>query len=407
MNAHSLPETPPLSERELNHANRRLPDPEQGGAHALPTADLDQNGLKWVEAKTSLYPYDTGWKGRRRRVLGGGGFRSHCYHVMSRTCGGAVHFDAVEKEALRKILLRLAEFSGVRVLTYCVMKNHFHVLAEVPEQNSWVGRFSGSEGEQRLMRHLRILYSKSYVDQLKSELADWRGRGFEKMADSKLASILRRFCDLPTFMKEVKERFSRWYNKRHKRKGTLWMDRFRSVLVEGKGDALRAVAAYIDLNPVRAGITSDPKEYRWCGYAEALAGDPMMRSGICRAMGEVEDGWERYSVRDRYRDLLFDGGVEVRDSKDKVIRKGVPRRLAEQVHRDGGRLSLRELVAHRVRYFSDGAALGGREFVQRVFEDFRGMFSPRRVVGPRRIPLVETPLFSLRTLGKGNEGNVA
>ncbi len=39
---------------------------------------------------------------------------------------------------------------------------------------------------------------------------------------------------------ELKERFSRWYNKHHSRRGTLWMERFRSVLVED-GEALRTM----------------------------------------------------------------------------------------------------------------------------------------------------------------------
>lgn len=43
----------------------------------------------------------------------------------------------------------------------------------------------------------------------------------------------------------------------------MWEDRFRSVLVEGRGHALRTMAAYIDLNPVRAGLCEDPKDYRW------------------------------------------------------------------------------------------------------------------------------------------------
>ena len=73
------------------------------------------------------------------------------------------------------------------------------------------------------------------------------------------------------FVKELKERFSRWFNKKHARRGTLWMERFRSVIVEG-GECLRTVAAYIDLNPMRAGLVAEPEEYRWCGYTEALGG---------------------------------------------------------------------------------------------------------------------------------------
>jgi putative transposase len=50
----------------------------------------------------------------------------------------------------------------------------------------------------------------------------------------------------------------------------LWAERFKSLLLEG-GRAMATVAAYIVLNPVRAALCADPKEYRYCGYAEALA----------------------------------------------------------------------------------------------------------------------------------------
>ena len=80
-----------------------------------------------------------------------------------------------------------------------------------------------------------------------------------------------RMGDLSEFMKMLKWRFSCWFNKKHGRVGTLWESRFKSVLVED-GVAARTMAAYIDLNPVRAGMVSDPKDYRWCSYAEAVAG---------------------------------------------------------------------------------------------------------------------------------------
>ncbi|WP_397385677.1 hypothetical protein, partial [Prosthecobacter sp.] len=50
-----------------------------------------------VNAKTGLYPGARSWSGGRFRVLGRGPLESYCYHVMSRTCGGEVFFDDVEK----------------------------------------------------------------------------------------------------------------------------------------------------------------------------------------------------------------------------------------------------------------------------------------------------------------------
>ncbi|MBK8092482.1 MAG: hypothetical protein IPK32_11025 [Verrucomicrobiaceae bacterium] len=318
---------------------------------------------------------------------------------MSRTCGGAVLFDAVEKEALRRILWRLSEFSGVRVLTYCIMKNHFHVLAEVPDQKAWLqDHFEGADGEQKLMHHLRILYSKSYVEQLQAELAEWRRLRHHHLAEKRIAALKKRFCDISVFIKEVKERFSRWYNKRHERKGTLWMDRFKSVLVEGKGDPLLTMAAYIDLNPVRAGIVSDPKDYRWCGYAEALGGNRECQRGICRVTGRDEDGWRRQGAAEGYRQMLFDTAVEQKNAEGEVQRRGVSRERAQEVRLERGKLSAKELIRQRVRYFSDGAALGSREFVEEVFERQRGSFSPRRRSGARRMPRTEEPFYTLRSL---------
>ena len=206
-----------------------------------------------------------------RRHTGEFGTCSH-FHVMSRVAGGAMLFGDEEKEAFRLLMWRLAKFSGVEVLTYCVMGNHFHLLIRIPRREVFLRRFvcdaPGGEGEQRLFEHLRLLYSKAYLSRLQSDIAGLREQGREEEVQRVLDAYKDRFCDLSLFVKELKERFSRWFNKKHARRGTLWMDRFRSVIIEG-GECLRTVAAYIDLNPIRAGLVAKPEAYRWCGYAEA------------------------------------------------------------------------------------------------------------------------------------------
>ncbi len=62
--------------------------------------------------------------------------------------------------------------------------------------------------------------------------------------------------------KDIKLGFSRYYNRRHNRRGFFWGDRFKSVIVEN-GQTLINCLAYIDLNPVRAGMVEKPEEYRW------------------------------------------------------------------------------------------------------------------------------------------------
>ncbi|WP_395743592.1 transposase [Prosthecobacter sp.] len=355
--------------------------------------------LVGVNAKTGLYPAARSWSGGRHRILGKGPLESYCYHVMSRTCGGEVHFDDVEKEALRRIIWRMAEFSGIKVVTYCIMRNHFHLLAEVPHRQTWLQRFEGPDGEKKLFDHLSILYSRAYLALLRDELADLRTRGMAALASQRIEALKKRFCDLSLFVKEIKERFSRWYNKRHSRRGTLWMDRFKSVLVEGKGEPLRTMAAYIDLNPVRAGLVKDPKDYRWCGYAEALSGSRRAQRGLCKALGKPVDGWRSAGAAEAYRCLLHDEGREVRDAQNETImRRGITADSARAVLAAKGKLSPAELVRLRVRYFTDGLVLGSKAFVEDIFTTHRDHFGPRRKHGARRISESAAPFYSLRQL---------
>ena len=366
---------------------------------ADPQALPIEGQLVGVNAKTGLYPGARSWSGGRHRILGQGPLESYCYHVMSRTCGGEVFFDEVEREALRRVIWRMAEFSGIKVVTYCLMSNHFHLLAEVPHRGTWLERFKGPQGEAKLLEHLSILYSRAYVGLLREELADLRARGMVVLAEQRVEALKKRFCDLSLFIKEVKERFSRWFNKRRGRRGTLWMDRFKSVLVEGKGEPLRTMAAYIDLNPVRAGLVEDPKDYRWCGYAEALGGSRRAQRGLCKALGKPVDGWKSAEAAAAYRRLLHAEGREVKDAQnEKVVSRGVTAESARAVLAEKGKLSPAELVRLRVRYFTDGVVLGSKEFVEGVFAEQREHFGPKRKNGARRMTESDAPFYTLRHL---------
>jgi len=366
------------------------PDPE-----SLPLEEQ----LVGINAKTAPYPAARSWSGGRRRVVGRGPLESYTYHVMSRTCGGEVFFDDVEKEALRRLLWKMSEFCGVRLVTYCIMKNHFHALVEVPKKEIWLERFAGEEGEARLFDHLRTIYSKAFVALLKQELDEWRRLGMHALVLAKLEAIKKRFCDLSLFVKEVKERFSRWFNKRRDRKGTLWMDRFKSVMVEGKGEPLHTMASYIDLNPVRAGLVEDPKDYRWSGYGEAMGGSRRAQRGLSKVTGKPVDGWEGGGGAESYRCLLYSTGVEVRDAANaNIVRQGVSADEARAVLKAGGKLSPAELARLRVRYFTDGLVLGSKEFVETIFAENRSQFGPKRRDGARKIPETTGGLYSMRRL---------
>ena len=60
--------------------------------------------------------------------------RGAVYHCISRVVGGQRLLGSLEKEKLREMLWQQAEFSGVEIVTYCLMANHIHLLVRVPAE---------------------------------------------------------------------------------------------------------------------------------------------------------------------------------------------------------------------------------------------------------------------------------
>ncbi|MFP4259593.1 MAG: transposase [Opitutales bacterium] len=287
---------------------------------------------------------------------------------MSHTVAGTPYFDNRAKEILRKMIWQVAAFSGVEVLTYCVMGNHFHILVRVPASTESEQAISDAE----LIRRYRLLYPKptKYRTASIAVMEKLLAEGGDE-AEAIRRRLLARMHDVSEYMKTLKQRFSVWYNQSHNRRGTLWSERFKSVLVEGRGNPLQTMAAYIDLNPVRAGIVSDPKDYRFCGYAEAAAGHALAERGL-------RDIWQAYA----------DGSVRHRLTGDDVLRmhrglifghRAADSGLSEQAHQQALRILQKEnailpkatVLRCRVRYFTDGAILGSQEYVRSFIESWQ------------------------------------
>jgi hypothetical protein len=188
---------------------------------------------------------------------------------------------------------------------------------------------------------------------------------------------LKRMGDVSQFEKILKQRFSSWYNRRNDRRGTLWMGRFDSVLAENKLEARKMIAAYIDLNPLRAGMVEDPASYRFCGYGAAMGGELRCRRGIQQIMGLRN--WKEAAAKYRLF-MMKRGHQEVVGKWGKVSRK----QLLE-VLREKGHLPSSELLRLRVRYFTDGLALGSEKFVEEIFGLYRSLFGEKRKSGARSI----------------------
>jgi putative transposase len=336
------------------------------------------------------------------------------YHCISRVVDRRFVLGAVEKEKFRALMRIYEKFSGCRVTAYCLMDNHFHLLLEVPPMAK------GGISDEVLLKRLSAIYGPTFVAGVAAELADAREKVAQGLGDESVLvkRIHERFTyrmhDLGEFMKGLLQRYTQWHNRRHARTGRLWEDRFKSVIVED-GVAARAIAAYIDLNPIRAGIVKDPADYRWSSYGEATGGAPKgngqtARAGLVRAWGahlglEADAKPWAGEVSRAYRKMLTAGAMErseervTREGKVEkcILRKGVEPQRSQDI-------ALSTMLRKRIRYFTDGAVIGGRAFVDEAFLRSRSRSGPRRRDGARKMRGNAVPasglLWSFRDLRK-------
>lgn len=309
--------------------------------------------------------------------------RDVIFHCISRIVGGQRLLGNIEKEKLRKLMWKQSEFCGVEILSYCIMSNHFHILVKIPKRTQ-------CDDTIIVARATKFYGTKhSLVCQLALEM---NSQG--KLPDDLKERLLLRMADISCFLKELKQRFSSWYNRQNSRFGTLWAERFRSTIVEELAETLRVVAAYIDLNPVRAGMVKDPKDYRFCNYAEAVAGRRSSREAIMN-YGDGEK-WRQVAIN--YREHLFiKAGTSGQENKMALDRETILREI-----RKGSKLSQATLLRLRVRYMTDGVALGSAEFVNELYNEYRDRFGRKRSSGARSLPtgLAQLGFSSLRDLRK-------
>jgi REP element-mobilizing transposase RayT len=331
------------------------------------------------------------------------------YHCITRVAGQLLLFGRAEKDEFVEMMRAYESFCQVRVLTFCVMTNHVHLLVEVPEAPEDRG---ASWTDEEFFNHVSTLYYGLRMNEIRWRLEHYRSQGWDDLAEEFRNTFFARMWDLSGFMKGLNQRFAQWYNREHGRTGHLWGDRFKSVLVED-GLAARTMAAYIDLNPVRADMVGDPKDYRWSGYGESVAGGRgarAARAGLQRVLFEYQadradveraaekvQEWEE--VARAYRMILFEDGEQSGVDAEKG-RSGISSERVAQVMSEGGKLSEREALRCRVRHFVDGMVVGSESFVNAVFELTRRRFGEKRKNGARKLRGVDTELRTMRDLQK-------
>jgi REP element-mobilizing transposase RayT len=291
------------------------------------------------------------------------------YHVISRTALDGLPFGPVEKDRLVTILKRFARIYFTEILGYAVMDNHVHILVRMlPERN-----FSDEE----ITARYRLYYGDEAVFPV-----------------GRIGHFRQKWASLSEFVREVKQTFSRYYNKKKGRRGTLWGERFKSVIVE-KGETLVNCLTYIDLNAVRAGIVKRPEDYRWCSLGYHSQTDN--KDGFLSTdFGLVEFGEMTEAERfRRYRRHVYEAGAIVR--ADGKSRKVIDRAIIEKERERNFEPARTDRFLTRTRYFTDSGIIGSQAFVTDHARMFRHMFTSRHEKKPRPVKGL-TGMYSLRRL---------
>ena len=219
--------------------------------------------------------------------------RSAYYHIISRVANKAFLLEGSEiKNTIVRMLYRAADFSGIHVVSYVVMDNHFHLCIEVPDKKDIP--------KEEVIRRIGILYGDEKKDQVIRHLERLEEAGYFLEANLEIDRYRSRMGDLSEFMKTFKQRLTQWFNMNHHHEGTLWDGRFKSLLLEN-GPAVKAVVGYIHMNPVRAKIVEKAEDYPWSTAGAAVQSDKEASKGLSL---DVAD--KRWLTRER---KLIQGGI--------------------------------------------------------------------------------------------------
>jgi len=262
--------------------------------------------------------------------------RSGLYHVTSRVVDKRIIFGEKERLRFLKLAKGYAVFGGIDLVSWCLMGNHFHLMVRVRAEDAV--KLSDEEVLERCshiyegwkMERLRVNYENSPSAASRKQLLD---------------PFRERMGSLPEYVGQVKKAFSMWYNVRNNRVGTLWEGRYHSTLMEheedenlvkerGLGGLAQKIAAYIDLNPLRAGEVSEPEGNDWTGYGCAVRGDQAATHGLRLLWGEEAGG--KQGLLAAHRCAVYEEGREdkVPESGPKSKRRGIAREKVLRVRQE-------------------------------------------------------------------------
>ena len=300
--------------------------------------------------------------------------RSCYYHLCSRVAGRKDDFifGDIEKEKGMKIVLDLSKLFFIEPISMCWMGNHWHIVVFAPEVPPSI--------EDAAAKY-NAYYSKKNI-----QIDPKNNR-------EKCEKIAEQLCDISFFMRQIHQKFTYYINRLHNRRGTLWAERFKSTILDGK-ESLWNCVKYVELNPVRAEMVSNPEDYRfstwgyYCGTGRHFFKDNFERH-MRLSMGEFAKKWTNDEVNAEFRgELARTIAYESSENLDPLKEKEKAKRKDSMPIR----------FLRRTRHWSDGAIIGSKSFVRDVAVQFVEKEKAKNKKLSKGVIQNSTPLYCFKYL---------
>jgi REP element-mobilizing transposase RayT len=240
----------------------------------------------------------------------------------------------------------LSRLYFVDVLGFAIMGNHFHLVARMHPEDE--------VSDSDVIKRWQDYYGEE-----------------AQMPTERMDEVKKRLCSLAGYVKDIKQNFTRYYNKMYNRQGFFWGGRFKSMIVQ-EGSTLVNLLAYVDLNPIRAGIVKKPEDYRWCslGY-HVQTGNKDGLLSLDFGLKEWNEFQPSEIVR-KYRQFVYETGA-VDAGKGKTIDENIVDKARKRKYK----ISRVDRFRYRCRYFTDSGVIGGKDFVQEVFDQIKHLLGSK------------------------------
>ena len=223
------------------------------------------------------------------------------HHLTSRIAHRVYFLKEEERNDFIEIMLRVAEFCGIELVGWCIMANHFHILAYLPKPPE-------SISNEEIIRRYGFIAGIGGRESLLCEFERWEKQGDTgaRLIADVIQRLRVRMYSISWLMKMLKQWFTEEYNRRNAHKGTMWEATYHDrVLAALTLQDTRDCLCYIHLNPIRAAITPDFDGYDWSSLRAFKRGDPTAIKGMRLVYGETLSASEMLAIHhERMAELL-------------------------------------------------------------------------------------------------------